>query len=72
MYNQLYDYFDNILFLIQCGLPKGLSTQHCLSVIIEKFKQAIDRRIEFGVFIIDLSKAFDCVNHPPVTAKIYS
>ena len=40
MYNQLYDYFDNILFPSQCGFCKGYSAQHCLLVMIEKFKEA--------------------------------
>ena len=28
MYNQLYHYFDNILFSSQCGIWKGYSSQH--------------------------------------------
>ena len=32
--------------------------------MIEKFKEAIDRDYEFGALLIDLSKAFDCINHP--------
>ena len=43
MYNQLYEYFDNILFPSQCGFWKGYSAQHYLLVMIEKFKEAIDR-----------------------------
>ena len=49
MYNQIYDYFDNILFPSQCGFQKEYSAQHCLPVIIEKIKEAIDRGNEFGV-----------------------
>ena len=43
VYNQLYDYFDNILLASQCGFRKWYSPQHCLLVIIKKFKEAIDR-----------------------------
>ena len=43
MYNQLYNYFDNILFPSQCGFGKGYSAQHCLLVMIEKYKETIDR-----------------------------
>ena len=72
MYNQLYEYFDNILFPSQCGFRKGYSAQHCLLVMIEKFKEAIDRGNEFGALLTDLSKAFDCTNHPLLIAKLYS
>ena len=72
MYNQLYDYFDNILFPSQCGFWKGYSAQHCLLVMIEKFKEAIDRGHEFGALLTDLSKAFDCINHGLLIAKLYN
>ena len=60
MYNQLYEYFDNILFPSQCGFRKGYNAQHCLLVMIEKIKEAIDRGYEFGALLTDPSKAFDC------------
>ena len=72
MYNQLYEYFDNILFPSQYGFRKGYSAQHCLLVMIEKFKEAIDRGYEFGALLTDLSKAFDCINHPLLIAKLYN
>ena len=43
IYNQLYDYFDDILSPSQCGFRKGQSTQHCLIVILEKFKESVDK-----------------------------
>ena len=70
MYNQLYDFFDNILFPSQCGFQRGYSAQHCLLVMIEKFKEAIDRGNELGTLLTDLSKAFDFKNHPLLIAKL--
>ena len=35
-----------------------------------KFKEAIDRGNEFGALLIDLFKAFDCINHPLLNAKL--
>ena len=72
MYNQLYEYFDNILFPSQCGFQKGYSAQHCLLVMIEKLKEAIDRGNELGALITDLSKTFDCIHHPLLIAKLYN
>ena len=38
--------------------------------MIEKFKEAIDRGDKFGALLTDLSKAFDCINHPLPIATI--
>ena len=40
--------------------------------MIEKFKEAIDRGNEIGALLTDLSKAFDCLNHPFLIAKFQS
>ena len=40
--------------------------------MIEKFKEAIGRGKEFGALLTDNSKAFDCINHPLVIAKLYN
>ena len=71
IYNQLYQYFENILFPSQCGFRKGYSTQHCLLVLIEKFKEAIDTGNKFGALLTDLSKAFDCLDHSLLVAKLH-
>ena len=68
-YNQLYEYFENILFQSQCGFRKGYSTQHCLLVLIEKFKEAIDAGNKFGALLTELSKAFECLYHSLLVAK---
>ena len=40
--------------------------------MIEKFKEAIDRGNKFGALLTDISRAFDCINHPLLIAKIDS
>ena len=71
MCNQLYDYFDNILFPGQCGFWKGYIRVYLL-VMIDKFKEAIDGGNEFGALLTHLSKAFDCINHPLLNANLYN
>ena len=57
---QLYIYFENILSEFQCGFRKGFSTQHCLLLMTEKWKEAVDKDQSFGALLTDLSKAFEC------------
>ena len=62
IHNQLYDYFDDIISPIQLGFRKVYSTQHCLLVMLKKFKESVDKDNEFGALLTDLSKAFDCID----------
>ena len=70
LYNQLYNTFDDILSMSQCGFRKGFSAQHCLIVMLEKFKKSIDSKKCCGVLLTDLSKAFDCLSHDLLIAKL--
>ena len=71
MSKQLSNFFKNILSKFQCGFRKGYSTQHCLLIILEKWKHSIimklselSQQIEFAFncevaflwFIIKISK----------------
>ena len=63
---------ENILSKFQCGFRKGFSTQHCLLLMIEKWKEAVDKDQSFGALVTDLSKAFDCLlSHDLLTAKLH-
>ena len=42
IYDQLKDHFDKLLSNYQCGVRKGLSTQHCLLAMIEKLRKSLD------------------------------
>ena len=60
----------NILSKFQCGFRKGFSAQHCLIYMIEKWKKSLDNKGAAGVLLTNLSKAFDCLNHGLLIAKL--
>ena len=72
MSKQLYIDFEKILSLFQCGFRKGFVTQHCLLLIIEKWKEATDKGQSFGALLTDLLKAFDCLSYDLLIAKLHS
>ena len=40
--------------------------------MIEKWKRSLDKKVEAGALLTDLSKAFDCLNHGLLIAKLES
>ena len=70
IYNQLYEYFHDKLCSSQCRFRKGYSSQHSLLVMTEKFKESIDKGNALGALLTNLSKAFDCVDHSLLIAKL--
>ena len=70
MYDQICLYMNNHLSNYLCGFRKGYNTQHCLILMIEKWRKALDKRDIAGALLTDLSKAFDCLNHELLIAKL--
>ena len=64
------NFVEYILSKFQCGFRKGFSVQHCLLVMIGKRRMSIDKKMFSGVLLTDLSKAFDCLVHDLLIAKL--
>ena len=70
MYKQMSDYLGNFFSKFQCRFRQGISAQHCLLAITEKWKNSLDKGKTFGALLTDLSKAFDCLPHDLMIAKL--
>ena len=71
IFRQLYSFIFEFLSKYQCGFRKIYSTtQHCLLAMLEKWKSALDKGKSFGALLTDLSKAFDCLSHELLLAKL--
>ena len=56
MYDQMYIYFDQILSKYQCAFRQGYNTQHYLLLMVEKWKEVLDKR--------------GCIKHDLLIAKL--
>ena len=70
VYKEIYQYFENIFSRQICGFHKGFNSQHCLIFMLEKLRKAIDEGLYTGILLTDLSKAFDCLSHDLLVAKL--
>ena len=53
-------------------IRKGYSAQHALVRLLEKFKISLDEGGKAGAVLLDLSKAFECIRHNLLIAKLHA
>ena len=70
LYDQIYSYFGKIFSRCQCGLRKGIRTQHILLNMIEKIKISHLNKQFCAAILTDLSKAFDCIPYNLLFTKL--
>ena len=52
------------------GFRDGYSTQHALFRLIEACRSTLDKKGYVGMALMDLSKAYDCLPHDLLIAKL--
>ena len=70
MYDQLYRYMNNFLNVLLCGFCKAHSTQHALFKLLQTFQKELDNLGFIGTMLMDLPKAYDCLPHDLLIAKL--
>ena len=70
MAKQMTPFANTRLSSLLCGFRDGYSTQHALFRLIEACRSTLDKKGYVGMVLMDLSKAYDCLPHDLLMAKL--
>ena len=70
MAKQMTPFGNTRLSSLLCGFRAGYSTQHALFRLIEACRSTLDKKGYVGMVLMDLSKAYDCLPHDLLIAKL--
>ena len=68
--NQLMSYFEKYFSPFISAYRKSYSTQQVLIRLLEEWREKLDKKSVVGAVLMDLSKAFDCIPHDLIIAKL--
>ena len=72
LYNQISSFSDEYLWDFISAYKKGCNTNHVLIRLIKNWKTALDKSSFTGAVLMNLSKAFECIPHDLLIAKLYA
>ena len=70
IYNQFSEHTESFVNHILCGFRKAHSTQHALFKLLQSWQKELDNGGFVGTILMDLSKAYDCIPHELLIAKL--
>ena len=70
LFDQINNFFQDKFSKFLCGFRKGFSTQITLLTLLKKWQNNLDKKHIIGTLLIDLSKAYDCIQHDLLLAKL--
>lgn len=69
---QLSAFFEDIFSKFQCGFHKGYNTRLYPLMMLGSWKEFVNESKALDALMMDLSKAFDCLNHHLIIAKVHA
>ena len=63
-------YFEKYFSLFMAMYRKSYSTQQVLIRLLEEWREKLDKNFVVSAVLMDLSKAFDCIPHDLIIAKL--
>ena len=70
IFDQLSRHANKVLSKLLCGFRKAHSTQHALFRLLQSWQKALDNSEYVGTVLMDLLKAYDCIPHDFLIAKL--
>ena len=72
LYKELNSFFKTKVSPYLCGFRTRYRTQHALSNLLFNWQNCLDKSGVVGTILMNLSKAFDCLSHDLIIAKLHA